>query len=105
MDERNQEVLALAFKRARAKSAKINELAITAKMTKKAIDELIVTLAKAKDPAKWETHIKGQRWYVEDLVAFAKLGASDRLEYEYAHAFPELASEDEMLADLEALVA
>lgn len=110
MDERNHEVLALAFKRAKAKTLKIKELAITPKMTKKAIDTLIVKLSDVKmaEPDNTKNRndtVKGQRWYIEDLVAFSAMDPQARLDNEYNNCFSDIASEDEMLLALEALLA
>lgn len=110
MDERNHEVLALAFKRAKAKSIKITELAIVPKMTKKAVDALIVTLSDVKmaDPTNTKDRnetVKGQRWYVEDLVAFSAMEPQERLNNEYDNCFADIAGEDEMLVELSKFVA
>jgi len=107
VDERNHEVLALAYRRAKAKSLKIKELAITSDMKTEDVDTLITALSKKKaeeSEQEWTEHVKGQRWYVEDLVEFSKLGAQERLDYEYQQCFADLASEDEMLAELGGLV-
>ena len=108
MDEKNPLALALGGRRALAKAKKIKELAITPKMTEDAIDSLIELLAKAKaerDGVEWKSLIKGQRWYVEDLIKFAGLSGQDKLDIEYSQAFPDVATEDELLLELEALSA
>lgn len=108
MNERNPEALATAYRRAVGKSLKIKELGITKDFTAEEIDCMIELLAKKKAELtgkKWETHVAGQRWYVEDLVKFSGMDANTRLEYEYAQAFPDTASEDELLNSLEALIA
>ena len=109
MDERNQQALSLAFKHAKAKTLKIQLLGITPKYTELQTDELIKTLARTKaaeegDEEKWPDHVKGQRWYVEDLIAFSALKPKERLDHEYERAFPDVAEEDEMLLALEAMV-
>ena len=106
MDEKNPLALALGGRRALAKARKIAELGITPKITEDATDALITTLAKAKaekDGVEWTTLIKGQRWYVEDLIKFSGLAATDKLAVEYSQAFPDVATEDELLLELEQL--
>ena len=110
MDGKNHEVLAMAFKRAKGKSKKIAELGITPKISKKATDELIVKLADEKLADTTYTKdrndaIKGQRWYVEDLIAFSALNVKERLDHEYEASFADIAGEDEMLTELEKLMA
>jgi len=105
--DKNQHALALAFKKAKAKSNKIKELGITPDMSTQDIEAMIIAQAKAKAEEagdEWTTHIKGMRWYIESLVAFSALGAQERLDAEYEDAFADVASEAEMLAKLEDLV-
>ena len=104
MDEKNEQALALAFKRARAKGTKIKELGIAVDFTEDQTDALITKLAKVKNPEAWEKEVAGQRWYVEDLIGFSGLGAQERLDAEYANAFPDVAEEDELVDALEALM-
>jgi len=107
MDGRNQQVLALAFRKAKAKSLKCKDLLVEPDMDNDAVDALIVYLCKIKATESgkpWETFVKGQRWYIEDLKAFSELDATARLDHEYKAAFPDVASEDEMLLELERLV-
>ena len=105
MEERNQHALALAFKRARAKSRKIKELGLQPNMSEKSINTIIKALAEAKaekDGTDFKDEVKGQRWYVEDLLEFAKLKtAQERLDREYDNSICEVAGEDEMLSLLE----
>jgi len=113
MDERNPHGLALGFRRARGKTLKIKELGITPDMSEDDVNDLIKTLAQTKAKAesedgsieRWKEYVKGQAWYVEDLKRFSALGAKERLEMEYAQAFPDVASEQEMLSELQDLVA
>jgi len=105
--DKNQHALALAFKKAKAKSNKIKELGIHPDMSEQEIEAMIIAQAKAKaeaDGDDWTTHIKGMRWYVESLVNFSGLSAQERLDTEYEDAFAEVASEAEMLKKLEELV-
>ena len=105
--DKNQHALALAFKKAKAKSKKIKELNIHSDMTEQEVEDTIVVQSKAKAETAgdgWTTHIKGMRWYVESLVKFSGLDAQARLDTEYEDAFVEVASEAEMLAKLQDLV-
>ena len=107
MEGKNTEALASAYRRAKAKSIKIKELGITPTQTTEETDKLIELLAKKKEEAtgtSWKDHVKGQRWYVEDLIRFSSLTAQERLNLEYENSFADIASEDEMLAKLEELV-
>lgn len=100
-------IRASAFRSARGKSVKIAELGITPDMSEDAIDEIVSQLAEKKAEEtgkKFEDIVKGQRWYVEDLVKFSGLDAQERLDYEYMQKFPDIASEDEMLQSLEDLI-
>jgi hypothetical protein len=108
--KREPKALALAYKRARAKSLKIKELGIHPAMTEAETDALIVKLAKQKatesekEGADYKDFVKGQRWYVEDLIAYSAKSTTERLDFEYEVAFPETATEEEMIAKLEELV-
>ena len=107
MNGKNPQALAVAYRRAVAKSAKLNELEIEVGIDEKGIDETIKFLAEKKAESEgkpWTDFVKGQRWYVEDLVKFAGLDAEERLNYEYAQAFPDTATEDELLTALEKLM-
>lgn len=104
MNEKNQQAQAVAYRRAVAKSAKIKDLDITADFDEAQTDATIKFLAekKAEETGKpWTEFVKGQRWYVEDLIKFAGMDAQERLDYEYQQAFPDTATEDELLTALE----
>lgn len=107
MTDKNAHALAMAYKRAVAKSLKIKELEITPDMDEEAIDAMVKFLAELKAEREgvddWKQFLKGQRWYVEDLVAFSKLDAQQRLDLEYRNSFPEVATEQEMLNSLQVL--
>ena len=107
MTDKNAHALAMAYKRAVAKSLKIKELEITPDMSEEDIDAMVKFLAEAKAEKEgvddWKQFLKGQRWYVEDLVAFSKLDAQQRLDLEYRNSFPEVATEAEMLNSLQVL--
>lgn len=107
MTDKNAHALAMAYKRALAKSLKIKELEITPDMDEEAIDAMVKFLAELKAEKEgvddWKQFLKGQRWYVEDLVAFSKLDAQQRLDLEYRNSFPEVATEAEMLNSLQVL--
>lgn len=107
MIDKNEQALAMAYRRAVAKSIKIKELEITSDMSEEAIDAMVKFLAELKAEKEgtedWKQYLKGQRWYVEDLVAFSKLDAQARLDLEYRNSFPDVATEKEMLNSLQAI--
>ena len=109
MNEKNEQALAMAYRRAVAKSLKIKELEIEPDMSEEAIDAMVKFCAELKAVKEgtedWKQYLKGQRWYVEDLVAFSKLNAQARLDLEYRNSFPDVASEAEMLNSLQVLCA
>ena len=90
----------MAYRRALAKSLKIKELGITPDMTEDQIDGQVKYCAEMKALKEgvedWKQYLKGQRWYVEDLVAFSKLDAQARLDLEYKNSFPDVATEQEV---------
>ena len=103
--QKNQQALAIATRRAIGKSKKIKELGITSDMSLSDQDDLVLYLSESKEPVEGKTlddFIKGQEWYVKDLIKFSALSAQERMDYEYAHAFPEVATEDEGLEAIEA---
>ncbi len=100
---RNPEVTAMAFRQAKRKLRKIEQLGITSDMSEDDIDAKIMDLAEAKAieaSAPVSDFVAGQQWYVESLVAFAGMTPIERLNVEYEEAFPEVASEEELLAAL-----
>ena len=107
MTDKNAHALAMAYKRAVAKSLKIKELEITPDMSEEDIDAMVKFCAELKAEREgtedWKQFLKGQRWYVEDLAAFSKLDAQQRLDLEYRNSFPEVATEAEMLNSLQVL--
>ncbi len=110
MDGKNHEVLALAYRNAKRKIEKIKEFGITSDMEPAAVDALIVQFAEIKlaDPTYKKGRneaIKGQRWYVEDLVSFSELSPQAQLDREYEDCFGEASAEDEMVAELAKLSA
>ena len=107
MIDKNEQALAMAYRRAVAKSLKIKELEITPDMSEEDIDGMVKWLSELKAEKEgaedWKQYLKGQRWYVEDLIAFSKLDAQQRLDLEYRNSFPDVATEAEMLNRLEVL--
>lgn len=102
---RNQHVLAIAFKKAKGKRGAIKRLGIVPDMDSDAKKALIYKLAEAKADAEGKTaepFIEGQEWYVNSLVEFSGKTAQEQLDSEYEDAFPTIAGEDELLAALEA---
>lgn len=107
MEDKNPQALTMAYKRVVGKSMKIKELEITPDMTEEAIDAMVKFLAEAKadrEGGDWKQSLKGQRWYVEDLVKFSGMSAEERLNLEYSMSFPEIASEGEMIGALKSLI-
>ena len=107
MVDKNAHALSMAYRRAVAKSLKIKELGIEPDMTEEQIDGQVKYCAEMKalkeGTEDWKQYLKGQRWYVEDLVAFSKLDAQARLDLEYRNSFPDVATEQEMLNSLQVL--
>ena len=104
MTGKNEQALAMAFRRALAMSAKIKELEITPDMDEEAVDAMVKFLAESKaEKEDRKQYHKGQRWYVEDLRHFSGLDSQQRLDKCYREAFPDVASEQEMLNMLDAI--
>lgn len=107
MTGKNEQALAMAYRRAVAKSLKIKELEITPDMDEEAIDAMVKFCAELKAEKEgvedWKQYLKGQRWYIEDLITFSGLDAQARLDLEYRNSFPDVASEQEMLNSLQVL--
>jgi len=97
--EKNQEALALAFKKARYKKTRIAELNITAEMKDEDVDILIEKLALAKaieNNAPVTKFRKGQEWYVEHLITAAGMTGEQLIEAEYLESVGEVSTESEM---------
>ena len=108
MDGKNTTALTYAHRKAKQKVRKIKELGITSKLSDKKINEIIKALAvkRADDEANnWEDHISGYRMYVEGLVKFSGFTSQEKLDYEYDYAFSDVASESQMIDDLDTMSA
>ncbi len=57
MMNKNQEILALAFRKAKAKNERIKEHDISADMSAEATEQLVIKLAKLKNPDEWTAEI------------------------------------------------
>ncbi len=104
MMEYKEELLPMAYKRAKWVIEKIDELGITSDMDKSAQDKLILSLAKAKgeqDGTPFLKLIKGQRWFVESLIKKAGLTKKELLELEYQELLPANSSFDELVGMLD----
>ncbi len=120
---RNPQAKTVAIRRAVAKSKKVKDLKITPELTTQQRDAIILKLSKSKaleEGKDLKEYLKGQEWYVKDLQAFAALGgektdkesdedfskrqAQARFDYEYAQAFPEVASEEEGVNEILAAI-
>lgn len=104
--QKNQQASAIALRRTLGKSKKIVDLGITPTMTVDEKDALIRKLTDqklAKDPSLDRKDVmNGQDWFVNELIEFSALKPQERLDKEYAQAFPEVADDNEGLAAVEA---
>ena len=106
--DRNQQVLAAAFKKAKRKINKIKELGVTPDMDEDAQYELVKRLAEAKaieEGSDMSKFIDGQTWYVQSLVEAAAMQPQELLDAEYDDSFADIAGEDDMLKALTDLAA
>ena len=106
--DKNQQVLASAFKKSKRKLQRIAELEITPEWTEDQIVELTKSLAEAKaieEGVDMRDHLDGQEWYVRSLVAASAMTPQKLLDKEYEDTFADVAEEDEMVSALEALAA
>ncbi len=106
---KNQQALALAFRKCRGKLLKIKELGITPDMKEKDIEALIEKRAEEKvaDDSTIDINeaVTNQRWYVEMLVKFSGMTTEKQFEAEYADSFADTASEPEMITVLDEIKA
>ncbi len=120
----NVKARATALRRSKAKSLKVKELKVDPDWDIDTFDEKVTVLAKAKarseGTADYSDYVSGQEYYLNELIAFKKLGgaklpgeseedykvrvAKARFNYEYENALPEFASEDEAIDILTELV-
>ena len=101
----NPQAQATASRRAVAKSRRIKELGITPKLTVKKQDKIVLALAEAKaieQGKPMDSFVKGQEWYVLDLKEFSRMDATQRFEHEYAAAYHDVASKDEIVGSIQA---
>lgn len=104
---KNQQVLAVAMRRAVAKTKKIKTLGITPTMTDEEVSAMIETLSAAKAETVGglpEQYVDGQEWYVNDLKEFSALDGQGRLDKEYDDAMIDSGEETDKAAYLEALM-
>lgn len=103
--QENQQAVVSAYKKTKAKSQKILDLGIRADMTKEEIAEIVLKLSEAKGMEAnkpLDEFIKGQEWYVKDLMKLSALNITERFVYEVNLAVVETSSKDELMEDLEA---
>lgn len=109
MNDKNPQARTLAFKKCRGKLLKIKELGITPDQSEDVTEAMIEALSTAKAADKKVEDIAefvaGQRWYVENLVAFSGKTLEQQFQDEYDEAFAETGSEVEMLKALAQLTA
>lgn len=105
--DRNQQVMATAFKKAKSKILRIKQLGITPTMTEDAIEQIVIDLATVKALETQGKTIKdfldGQQWYVESLVKASGLTGTEIFNAEYDDSFGDIASEEEMFGVLNAM--
>jgi len=102
--EQNQQVLATAFRKAKAKIKKIEEFRITPDFTDDQIDDLVIKLCQIKalelnEPVT-ALMTRGQTYYVELLVEFSGMTPEEKLDSEYENSFADSASKEDMLSAL-----
>ena len=97
MDEKNPHATAYSLKQVLVRNELIKRNGVTPKMSEDDINVLVEKLAKAKEPENWKAQLRGQRLYIEGLVAFSALSAQERWDLEYKKCFSEFATEDEGL--------
>ena len=98
--EYKNELLAYAYRKAKSVLAKIKELGITPDLSEDAIEKLVIQLSKAKaalDSSDWKKHLKGQEWYVSDLVKKSAMTNKELLDVEYQELLPANSSFDELV--------
>ena len=108
MIDKNPQAMALAYKKCKGKLQKIQELGIHPEIEEESVELLIEQLSEAKAKevgGKMADFVKGQRWYVENLITASGMELPALFDAEYQDAFADSASEDEMLASLQAFAA
>lgn len=102
----NKEALSAAFKQVQIHLDKIEELGIKSDWTEDQIDTKVKELSEEKalleGETDWKKFSKGQQFYVELLVKESAMTNKDLLEYHYKRSFADVATEDEMMAVLDA---
>ena len=72
-------------------------------MSEEELEEVIIARSKEKaedQGGDWTKYVRGQRFYIENLLKYASIGLEDVYQLEYENAFPDVASEDELLSVL-----
>ena len=104
----DQELEAAIYRRVAGKSEAIIKMGISPTITAEARDEIIKTRAEAKAEElgnKWQDNVKGQRWYIEDLITYSGLDLKERKEAERKAVFPDIASSEQMDESLEEILS
>ena len=97
--DHKQELLALAFKQAKAIKAKIAELEITQEMEQDKVDVLITSMAKDKAETSgkpYTAHLSGMEWYIKDLQAKSIMKDEQLLQNQYNELLPANSSFEEL---------
>ncbi len=113
--DKNQQVLAASFKKAKRKLKTIKELNVTKEWSEDQIVEATKVSATARaerEGGEATDFLDKQEWYIRMLVDTTKMvddkGVLDVqavLDKEYEDTFADVAEEDEMLEDLRSLAA
>jgi len=107
--ERNQQVLATAFKKAKRKIQRIKDLNIRPDLSEEEIDQIVTNLATAKaletEGKTVKDFLDGQQWYVEELIKASSMTGEELVNAEYDDSFADVATEAEMFDVLDALRA
>ena len=104
MNDYKEELLPLAFNKAKAIKNKIVELGLTSSITDDDKEQLIIELAKAKSDSSgkpWTSHLSGMEWYVNDLLVKSELSSKELLEICYKELLPSNSTFDELTRMLE----
>ena len=99
--ELKQELLPLAFKRAKAVKSKIKELKVTPEMDEDAQVALAEKLCETKYGEDYSSKdLQGMEWYISNLVKLSGMEDKKLLDYMYQDLLPANSSYDELVAML-----
>ena len=102
--DKNPQAMTTAYKRVKRAFQKIQEFGIKAESTEEELEALIERLAEIKaiqENESFDKHVKGQRWYVENLHKYTTMTSAEVFDEEYDSSFGDVATEEELLASLD----